>query len=368
MFLKKRNINIDIIKGIGIFLMVSGHCGAPYTHFIYLFHMAIFFIASGYCFNGKHSASISTFLKFLKRKFKSLWFPYVLWMTIFSLLNNFFIKINIYTDNPKLLDYLSGQFIKTMPYWSIGDIVKNIAKGMLLHGGSQIGSAMWFLATLMEISVTYCFIDYLLKRKVQGKQLLIFQGCASIIFLFIGYTLSIEGKTLAGYSRVFSFYVLFYLGYICKTFNISNIAKKNVTHIIVLILCILILLCMDKIGSINLGDNSYINPLYLLVVSCVGWQFLYEISEIIKKEIKLCHFWVIIGQNTLAVVILHFLCFKIINWIEVIILKKPSFLIAAFPTLYTNNYWWIGYLMVGLFLPIILNTMKKRIKQAILEY
>lgn len=39
---KERNISIDIIKGIGIILMVGGHCGMPFTHFIYLFHMAIF--------------------------------------------------------------------------------------------------------------------------------------------------------------------------------------------------------------------------------------------------------------------------------------------------------------------------------------
>ena len=40
MNLTKRNVSIDIIKGIGIFLMVSGHGGAPYTHFIYLFHIS----------------------------------------------------------------------------------------------------------------------------------------------------------------------------------------------------------------------------------------------------------------------------------------------------------------------------------------
>lgn len=45
--MKNRNINIDLIKGIGIILMVGGHCGMPFTHFIYLFHMAIFFMHLG---------------------------------------------------------------------------------------------------------------------------------------------------------------------------------------------------------------------------------------------------------------------------------------------------------------------------------
>lgn len=35
---------IDVIKGYGICLMVCGHSGAPFTDWIYLFHMALFFI------------------------------------------------------------------------------------------------------------------------------------------------------------------------------------------------------------------------------------------------------------------------------------------------------------------------------------
>lgn len=68
--MKNRNINIDIIKGIGIILMVGGHCGMPFTHFIYLFHMAIFFMASGYCFNASNSETMQDVLSFVKRKFK----------------------------------------------------------------------------------------------------------------------------------------------------------------------------------------------------------------------------------------------------------------------------------------------------------
>lgn len=40
----KRDTNIDIIKGIGITLMVLGHSQFPLTHFIYLFHMPIFLL------------------------------------------------------------------------------------------------------------------------------------------------------------------------------------------------------------------------------------------------------------------------------------------------------------------------------------
>ena len=56
-------------------------------------------------------------LSFVKRKFKGLWFPYVLWTAVFSLLHNVFIKAGIYSPAP----------------WSISEIGKNIIKSFFLH-------------------------------------------------------------------------------------------------------------------------------------------------------------------------------------------------------------------------------------------
>lgn len=45
-----RDSTIDIAKGIGIFLVVLGHFAvfaSPLYHYIYLFHMPLFFFISG---------------------------------------------------------------------------------------------------------------------------------------------------------------------------------------------------------------------------------------------------------------------------------------------------------------------------------
>lgn len=105
---KVRDPIIDILKGVGIILMVAGHCGFPFTRFIYLFHMAIFFMASGYCWNIKNSKTIKSVIAFCKRKLASLWLPYVIWTSIFSLLHNWFIRVNVYTDNVLLLTETGG--------------------------------------------------------------------------------------------------------------------------------------------------------------------------------------------------------------------------------------------------------------------
>lgn len=105
MEMQKRNPVIDILKGLGIILMVAGYSGFPFTRFIYLFHMAIFFMASGFCFKSESSANVGTTIKFIKRRFITLWLPYVVWTTLFSLLHNVFISLNVYTDNPLILNY-----------------------------------------------------------------------------------------------------------------------------------------------------------------------------------------------------------------------------------------------------------------------
>ena len=48
---KQRDPVLDSMRGIGIVLMVLGHSGFPGTDFIYLFHMALFFMLSGWLFS-----------------------------------------------------------------------------------------------------------------------------------------------------------------------------------------------------------------------------------------------------------------------------------------------------------------------------
>ncbi|MCD4694754.1 MAG: acyltransferase family protein, partial [Bacteroidales bacterium] len=52
---KQRFEWIDIAKGIGILLVVYGHCQPPplIEKFVYAFHMPLFFFISGFLFRHK---------------------------------------------------------------------------------------------------------------------------------------------------------------------------------------------------------------------------------------------------------------------------------------------------------------------------
>lgn len=82
---KQRDPVIDSMRGIGIVLMVLGHSGFRGTDFIYLFHMALFFMLSGWLFSLRGGP-----VHFIKRKAVTLWLPFVLANTAFTVLNNLF--------------------------------------------------------------------------------------------------------------------------------------------------------------------------------------------------------------------------------------------------------------------------------------
>jgi len=46
---------MNIAKALGIFAVVIGHSSSPITHFIYQWHMALFYFISGYFYKDKYS-------------------------------------------------------------------------------------------------------------------------------------------------------------------------------------------------------------------------------------------------------------------------------------------------------------------------
>lgn len=89
---------IDIAKGIGILLMIFGHCDYIGTaqRWVYSFHMPLFFVLSGVLYSYKEEHKL-TVRDMLIRKAKGLLIPYfllslayVIYMLFFKLLNGYF--------------------------------------------------------------------------------------------------------------------------------------------------------------------------------------------------------------------------------------------------------------------------------------
>lgn len=72
---------IDIAKGIGILLVIVGHCICPIHSIIDIFHMPLFFMISGITFKKQPD------IIFLIGKINRIIVPYCFWMIISSFLS-----------------------------------------------------------------------------------------------------------------------------------------------------------------------------------------------------------------------------------------------------------------------------------------
>lgn len=348
---KTRNVELDILKGLSIIAVVLGHTNFAGTHYIYLFHMAVFFMASGFFFNTKSSDSIKNVGVFLKKRIIGLWLPFVIWNTLYTLLNNVFIKLNIYTDNEIIKNYVVADFASLHKHMSLKDMAVNIAKGLFMAGHTELGGAFWFLRVLFYISVAYVIADFILKKIFRKeKTVLILQGVISAVLLAAGYFMSLKKINTFSIDLLCSCYCLYYLGCLASKIKAENM--KLIFTVLEFTACAALLYVLGLFGSISIGNNTYVNPLYMLATSLLGWFMLLSLSRLLKRVSFLRTGLSVIGKNSIFIVIFHFLSFKLVNLLIVLVKDYPKQVIAAFPVVTNLGWWWVLYAIVGTAIPV----------------
>lgn len=358
---KGRNIELDIIKGIAIIMMVWGHIGLPGINYISLFHMAVFFIVSGAVYKGTYSDDICSLTKFVKNKVKSLYIPYAIVAVFFTLMNNFFIRIGFYDSS-------------VISYQSSNTILVDCIRGLLFARTTQMGGATWFLRALFFVSIFYAFIEFLLRR-IGIKHTRIVQLSVSLILLCI--VAVIKTSVFEWNSSIYYFVSEFTLGLVCFSFGgllsrycVFEKVKTLQFELLILIasVSVLILYQLGNISSIGFDRGDFYSPLFFSISSFCGFVLMFCVASLILRiQISpISKVFIIIGQNTLPVVLLHLLVFKIGNLFLVWFFNMDSCLISCFPTIYdkidTNKYV-IGlfYLCIGIIIPVVLNVAKKKL-------
>lgn len=96
---KGRIKSIDIAKGIGIILVVIGHTGISSSlpglfHWIYSFHMPLFYFLSGVCF--KQEMYKNDIRQYLRYRWRNLLLPFI----VFNCITFFILKLHIVEELP----------------------------------------------------------------------------------------------------------------------------------------------------------------------------------------------------------------------------------------------------------------------------
>lgn len=163
--------SIDVLKGIGILFMVLGHMhfSKIFNHYIFAFHMPLFFLISGYLYKTPESL-----MKAAGRKAKSLFIPYfsfgigywILWLVLHGM----------ETETPLVL------------LWAL-----------LFNGidGLVYESALWFLPTLCVVYILFSMIDRKIVSVVYKTALIILLVLVGCITTNMIYVSKIEGGGIA---------------------------------------------------------------------------------------------------------------------------------------------------------------------------
>lgn len=356
---KQRDGVLDAMRGIGIVLMVVGHSGFGGTAFIYLFHMALFFMLSGYFF--RPAGDVAGLRRFCLRRVLGLWLPFVLANTAFTVCNNVFLRLNILTGDPRILE-LPGNQVTDPVTWK--DILGRTVHWCVFDGGTQLGGALWFIQALFQISLLYALVEFLLRKLFPGRDTLTFQGFVSGALLMLGWHWSRTGWNVWGLGIAASGYSLFYLGTLAA--RLSQPARKPAVRGLIAAGAFVALLALGTRGSVGLAANQYPHWLFLLAASAAGWVLVYECAQLAARLPRVGAVLAALGRATMPIVILHFLSFKLVTWLGLLATGGEGYLLAAFPTLFTGGSWWLAYTAAGLGLPLLAYQPYRMLKQAVL--
>lgn len=359
---KPRDAALDAMRGIGIVLMVLGHSGFAGSDFIYLFHMALFFMLSGYFFHM--SGEGAALRRFCLRRVAALWLPFVLANTAFTVCNNLFLRLNILTGDPRILELPGNQV--TGPV-TLRDIVGRTAHWCVFDGGTQLGGALWFVQALFQISILYAVVEFLLRRVFPRRDTLLPQGLLAGILLWVGEQCGRAGWNVWGLGIVCSGYSLFFLGVLIRRLGQPARNAPAWGRALAAALAFAVLLALLPFGSVGLAGNQYPGWLFLLVASAAGWVLVYECARLAAALPVLAAALAALGRAAMPVVILHFLSFKLVSWLGLQVLGGEPYLLAAFPTLYSGGVWWLAYTAAGLALPLLAYQPYRLAKRRILQ-
>ena len=350
---KKRDMDIDTVKGIAIILMVIGHCGPVFSRYIYLFHMAVFFIASGYCEYGKTLNA----KEFVAKKIKSLWIPFAVYNGVFTLLNNLFCTIGIYSTDASILDIASGQQVSHI--YSVQEMLRVFIKNIFFLNEPQMGGASWFLKTMFTVQIFYLVV-YLMCKKSGRK---IFAYFIALLYVVIaGFISSLSVDLPFRLHAFFAAYTTFSLGLFLKKWKMyESFYINKITPIISLAL----LLLMSNYGKIEMIDGKITNPIFFTVCSITGWSLLLSIARCSTVKIK--RFFGFVNRFAIEILLLHFLAFKIITAIYILTTGSSWEMLALFPVIpVLGEKYWFLYTLVGVFFPVLFGIAMTKTRLALL--
>lgn len=316
---------------------------------IYLFHMPLFFFCSGYFFKPNEDLFVS-----IRKKIKRLYIPYfkyaLVWFVLIVI--SLLFSVHIYSFN--LLEYA-----KDVP---ISRGLFRIAAKLFVYMALDeefIFVAFWFVRVLFWTTIfasVISFIDIKLYKRIKFHILsIVFILCIPLTMVLRYY--SVTFYFLGGIHIITSAMFFYFSGYYYHKIENKSFYKLP---FVILGLC-----CLFFVGYYwEEPSMLYSAPIKVVlyniialigIVTTLGASYLLE-----KKSVNWLYY---IGNHTFSVFALHFIFFKILTIIVLFISDKDFETLNHGLILEMPFYYYILYIIVGVFCPLISNEFYLRAKR-----
>lgn len=270
---------VDIVKGIGISLVVIGHprfSGGLIGDWLNSFHMPLFFIIAGFCFDASRYPDYKSYVV---RKIKALLFPY-LTLSLF------------------VIAMMSLLYWGNDPQFSTLTLLKNMVTG------GTIG-AFWFICVLLQVELLFALMVRFISQ--MRAQILLCLACLSI-------AISLRGVYLPYFFNIVFLSIPFYgLGYFIKHIEGTRVFNKVLPLAIVASFSLglhLVLIYFFDPGKTTYVANQYTHPLSFILLAMLG-TFSVVLGArafdlfIKKRGVFFKHTLCFLGKNSILLLALH---------------------------------------------------------------
>ena len=183
-----------------------------------------------------------------------------------------------------------------------------------------------------------------------------------LIILIIVKYFNISIPVIGNVALIFYGLIFIQMGYMYK--HIENKKIYSIGYFILFSVCVLI---GSQINYSNMLSYVYTDIIAYLFFATLGIISIFCISSVLAKT-KISKLLIYIGDNTMIILSLHFLTFKLISLMKINIYNLPITQLAYFPVIKENNqFFWILYSIVGVFIPIIVYKLYSDTKTIILN-
>ncbi len=351
--LRKRAGYIDIARGIAIILVVVHHTGklwSPFDNFYTLFFMPLFIFISGFVSTENRIKSFKDLLLHLKKRVPKLYFFYLKWELFYLLLTNFFLKIGFYSTEVVYADK------KISPITSFGMLFKKIAETVFLMGREPFCGAFWFIVSLIFIIFGYSVINFAVNAVFAGRDEHFKQtavGIAALACFVIGCVMN-KTVNIPRVAPAFTMMICYHFGFLARVYK----EKIRFNNAYAAIFSFAALCVLERFGNLSMNHNEFPNAAFFLVSSAAGIYFAVFVSRLIEKTF-ISGWLEYVGRNTLPIVAMHLVAFKIVTLAKYGLGDIEYADIANLSGVNCKNLSFLAYVIAGVCVPLLLDKAYK---------